>query len=209
MHHHPSLPDIIAMESDDDEHYVPQTGSKGKTSQSAPTSATSAGPASAGASSSTLPPRQQGPDHQSAAMRWGRKVKDKMTATTHEQREQTRQERAKEEQEAYEKYMHYRKCMLKAAQTGEKQYLGDDEQGNKLFVTPPRNYGAGRQYPGSYGGYAYAPSTAYGYGDTRTNYASPAYPYGGRRRGPGYGGGLGVPIGVGLLGGALLGGALF
>lgn len=153
--------------------------------------------------------------------KWGRKLKDKVTSSTHEEREQARQQRAREEQQAYESHLAARRAMTRAIQTGEPQLLGKDRQGRDVYVEPPTGPGAG--YYGN-NGYGYSPYSQGPYANPNARYLRPnckssysqprtsadmitdGY---GRPYGYGYGGGLGLPIAGGLLGGALLGAALF
>jgi hypothetical protein len=149
----------------------------------------------------------------------GRKMKDKLLASTHEERERARQRRAEEEQRAYERYQHIRSAMMLAAQTGEPQLLGKNAQGQDVYMEPPMsepfvrrtNPGTafGEPLPGSY--LAYNPYTQGPYANPNNRfvaYPRPNYAYG-RPYGYGYGGGMGVPLMGGMLGGMMLGGLLF
>ncbi|KAF2859600.1 hypothetical protein K470DRAFT_258778 [Piedraia hortae CBS 480.64] len=151
-------------------------------------------------SASELPPRPE-----SSKKGFGRKFKDKMTGTTHEQREQKRQQRAQEEQRAYEQHMRIRRAMGEALRTGQPQCIGQDRQGKDIYIEPP-GYGGGMGY-GS--GYGYNPYGSGIYTTPNARYVRPAAPYGRPYYG-GYGGGLGMPLalgmGGGLLGGMMLGG---
>lgn len=139
---------------------------------------------------------------------FGRKVKDKLTQSTHEEREAARRERAREEEEMYRQHQAFRNAMTRAIQTGQPQPLGRDRQGHDVFLQPPNGAIApqGSRYLNPYSQGPYANPNA------RFIKAPPpqnAYnrPYGG-----GYGGGYGMPLGLmggGLLGGVLLGGLLF
>jgi hypothetical protein len=156
--HPPSKADIVSAHTDDeasdDDHAA--TGGASSSSQRPP---------------AELPPR---PDDKGKKS-FGRKLKDKVTGTTHEQRVQERQKRAEEEQRAYEQHMHVRQCMARAAETGQPQLVGKDRDGKDVYVEPPAyqgNYGYG-------GGYGYDP---YGQGGVYTTpnarYIRPAAPYG-------------------------------
>ncbi len=149
----------------------------------------------------------------------GRKMKDKLTATTHEERERARQRRAQEEQEAYQRYQHLRSAMTRAAQTGQPQLIGKNEQGQDVYIEPPRTDPYGNHvYPGSgshsggRGTYqAYNPYTQGPYANPNNRFVAhprPDYAYG-RPYGNGYGGGMGMPLMGGMLGGMMLGGLLF
>lgn len=185
---HPSKEDIMAAHSEDDEDHT--TG--------APSS-----------SSAELPPRPdgKGKGKQNADDRsFGRKFKDKVTGSTHEQRAEERKRRAAEEQRAYEQHMRVRKAMAEAAQTGKPVLVGKDRNGKDVYVQPPAvdPY----SYPGGmgYGGYGYPYSSSGMYTVPAGRYGRPTGPYG-RPVGGGYGGGYGLPLalGGGLMGGLLLG----
>lgn len=138
----------------------------------------------------------------------GRKLKNKLTGTTHQQREEERKKRGQSERDAYKRHMAFRNAMQKAAQTGEPQYLGKDANGKPVYVQPP----SGATDDSSY--YASKDSTRtvvnpFGsgmYSAPSSRYARPSGAYY-RPRGYGYGGGYGVPLGLGV-GGGLLGGLL-
>jgi hypothetical protein len=133
----------------------------------------------------------------------GRRFKDKLTNSTHEEREARRKQREEEERAAYARHLHYRRQMARAAETGQPQLLGKDREGKDVFVEPP-------SYGDAYGGgYGYNPYVRGGgpYADPNARFVRPQgdyyRPYGG-----GYGGGYGLPL-LGLGGGLLLGGLLF
>lgn len=136
----------------------------------------------------------------------GRKLKNKITGTTHAQREEARQQRARDEKDAYQRHIAVRRAMLKAAETGQPQPVGRDRNGQEVYVQPPAQYNiaydpgpwAGRGMFNPYSGGMYSPPSS--------RYARPIGPYG-RPCGYGYGGGYGIPLGLGL-GGGLLGGLL-
>ncbi|CAF9940078.1 MAG: hypothetical protein HETSPECPRED_002157 [Heterodermia speciosa] len=136
---------------------------------------------------------------------FGRKMKDKLTGTTHEQREAARRQRAIAEQQAYERHRKLREAMVKAMQTGQPQLLGKDRDGQDVYIQPPQQQqGFNNMVPP--GRYGYNPWQGGGgpYGYPNAGYARPAYPYG-RPYGRGYGGGYGLPLAGGLMGGLLLG----
>lgn len=178
---HPSIPDIMAEDTDneDDDHHHDPHGMPSKYP-------------------SELPPRDNGNGQPKGISKWGRKMKDKVTNSTHEQREVERKRRAEEERKAYEQHMVVRKAMSEAMRTGNPVKVGKDKDGKDVFVEPPRQ----QSYTSPYGnaGYGYSPYSG-GYGS----------PYGGYRRpmGMGYGGGMGMPLmlgaGGGLMGGMMLG----
>lgn len=147
----------------------------------------------------------------------GRKMKDRWTATTHEERERARQLRAQEEQEAYRRYTDIRSAMTRAVQTGQPQLLGKNAEGQDIYIEPPSTDPYGDHvYPGPYGAgdgpyQAYNPYTQGPYANPNNRfvaYPRPNYPYG-RPYGYGYGGGMGVPLMGGLLGGMMLGGLMW
>lgn len=203
--HTPSKADIIAAHSDDEDDGQHATASA---------SSSSAAPAE-------LPPRPDGKG-KGADRSFGRKLKDKVTGMTHEQRVEERKQRAEQERRMYEQHLRTRQAMAKAMETGQPQYLGKDRDGKDVYIEPPappgygRGYGGGGfGYPG--GGYGYSPygrpGGATGVYDTpNARYIRPQNPYS-RPYGSGYGGGYGLPlaagVGGGLLGGLLLGDLLF
>ncbi|PBP19984.1 hypothetical protein BUE80_DR009215 [Diplocarpon rosae] len=164
----------------------------------------------------TVPPRGAGTgaaeDNPTGVHKLGRKMKDKLTSSTHTEREAARRQRAQDEAAAYERHQHIRRQMSRALETGEPQLLGKDRDGKDVYIEPP-------QMPRGYGGYG---AGGYGYnpymqgpfgmgggvGMGGMRYARPVGPYA-RPYGGGYGGGLGAPLLGGLAGGALLGGLLF
>ncbi|PMD25509.1 hypothetical protein NA56DRAFT_537521, partial [Hyaloscypha hepaticicola] len=86
--------------------------------------------------------------------KFGRKMKDRLTGSTHLEREQRRKQREAEEQEAYRRHLHFRNQMRRAAETGEPQFLGKDAEGREVYVEPPYDaHGGG----GMGGGYGYDP----------------------------------------------------
>ncbi|KAL8720937.1 MAG: hypothetical protein Q9225_002264 [Loekoesia sp. 1 TL-2023] len=175
----PSHDDIAAESSDEDrdDHPSPQTGAVNANSSSS----------------------QQQPG---GASRFGRKLKDKLTNTTHEQREEQRRQRAIAEQEAYERHRQLRQAMVDAMRSGQPQHIGKDRNGRDIYIEPPQ---ATNMPPG--GGYGYNPYTQGVYANPNARFIRPANPYG-RPYGRGYGGGYGLPLAGGLMGGMLLGGMM-
>ncbi|GAM89090.1 hypothetical protein ANO11243_071250 [Dothideomycetidae sp. 11243] len=148
---------------------------------------------------SGLPPRPE-------KLSLGRKLKNKITGTTHSEREEVRQSRARAEKEAYQRHIAMRKAMMRAAETGQPQYIGQDKNGEDVYVQPPTQYD-NSYYPGMVGGGSMLnPYSAGMYSAPSSRYMRPSGPYS-RPRGYGYGGGYGMPLGLGL-GGGLLGGVL-
>jgi hypothetical protein len=214
--HDPSMEDIIHGHSDIEDESGDHKSKSRHSGAAVAGGAVAAGAASSSAAPADLPPRPtdgkgKGKDSRS----FGRKFKDKVTGTTHEEREVTRRKREEEEQRAYQQHLKIREAMQKAMQTGESQYLGKNRNGEDVWLQPPprgqMGYGGG--YPG--GGIGMAPG--YGYGRMYNPYM--AGPYCGpgvyaRPMGPyarrGYGGaGMPLALGGGLLAGGLLGGMMF
>ena len=179
----PSQADIEAMSSDDeDHHHAHQSPAHGQPN----TAAAAATP-------------QEKPS-------FGRKLKDKLTNTTHEQREAQRQQRIRAEQQAYERHRQLRQAMSRAIDTGQPQHIGKDRDGRDLYIEPPQR-GPGMMQPGG-GGYGYNPYSNGPYASPNARYLRPAYPYG-RPYGRGYGGGYGLRLAGGMLGGMLLRDGMF
>lgn len=133
--------------------------------------------------------------------KFGRSLKDKMTNTTHEEREAKRKAEKEAEQRALERHRAIRQLLIKATQTGQPQLVGRDKQGRDIYAQPPP--------PGAYG---YGASLGYSPYQTMNGpyggagpYSAPMGPY--RRGGGMMGGGMGM--GMPLLGGMMLGGLLF
>ncbi|KAK4450226.1 hypothetical protein QBC34DRAFT_448282 [Podospora aff. communis PSN243] len=156
--------------------------------------------------------------------RLGRKFKDKITGTTHEQRAAERRRREAQEQEAYQQHVAFRKGMIEATRTGRPQYIGKDKNGQDLYLEPAGrgfpgvdnihrlspylsevSYGPSRR-PGPPGRYLRPEFDMYGmgagYGAGNWNRPNMAYR---RPVGMGYGGGMGFPLFAPLMGGVLLG----
>ena len=157
------------------------------------------------------PQDHAGQDAPTGVHKFGRKMKDKLTSSTHVEREQKRRQREEEERQIYERHQMYRRAMSKAAQTGEPQCIGRDRSGKEVYIEPPMGLGAGfgggRGYSGN--AYGYNPYTQGGYAHPNSRYIRPQGPYR-RPYGGGYGGGYGMGLGMPLmLGGGLgLGGAM-
>lgn len=139
-------------------------------------------------------PSSDGSDIQSIGRRW----KDKLTSSTHEEREARRAQRAKEEQAQYEAHMAFRQAMSRAAETGQPVMIGRDREGHDVYVEPPTTgYGGGyggyggRAVVGGYTGGArgYNPYSQGPYANPNARFIAPPQPYGRP-----YGGGYGVSI---------------
>ena len=155
-----------------------------------------------------LPPRDGKGKGREDNRSFGRKFKDKVTGMTHEQREEERRSRAQREQEMYERHMRIRQAMARAQQTGQPQFVGKDSDGKDVYIEPPMYQAPYGGYPGR--GYGVDPYRGGIYTTPDARYIRPPNPYM-RQRGYGYGGGYGLPLmlGGGLLGGLLIGDALF
>lgn len=138
---------------------------------------------------------------------FGRKMKDKITNTTHEQRVAMREQRAREEEQAFLLHESLRRAMKRSFETGQPEYVGrDPKSGKEIYVEPPN--GVPARTPRGAGQY-YNPYVNGPYANPNAVFVrAPASPYD-RRPGGGYGGGLGAPLAAGVLGGALLGGLAF
>lgn len=172
--------DDIAAESSDEDH------------DERPPSRTGATHAPASTSSSQQP--------SGGASKLGRKLKDKLTNTTHEQREEQRRQRAIAEQEAYEQHRKLRAAMVEAMRSGQPQLVGKDRNGKDVYIEPPPTASMGL---GGYGR-GYNPYSHGIYGNPNARFLRPANPYQ-RPYGRGYGGGYGLPLAGGLMGGMLMG----
>jgi hypothetical protein len=96
--------------------------------------------------------RRQGSSSQREKRRLGRKFKDKITGTTHEQRAAERRRREQEERDAERQEEIFWKCMEDAIRSGRPQYLGKDRQGKDVFLEPPSGAGLGGNLGGGYPG---------------------------------------------------------
>ena len=181
MHRTMTLDDVEAESSDDEE------GKHGQLPPR-PTKGNAAGSSSA--------------DQPKGIHKFTRKMKDKLTSTTHEDREKTRVQRSEQERRAYIAHMQARQAMVRALQTGQPQFLCKDAQGRDVYIEPPN----GARAP--MGAYGYNPYAQGVYANPNARFMRPVGPYG-RPYGYGYGGGLGAPVAAGFLGGALMGGLLF
>lgn len=191
-----SLKDIEAESSDDEGHHGHSAAAK-----RVPASST----ANATSSSSDQNPK--------GIHKFGRKMKDRLTNSTHQEREKDRAARAKEEQEMYKAHLAFRQAMSRALETGQPQFVGKDRDGRDIYIEPPQGMmSSGMMIPQGgmvpAGARGYNPYSQGPYGDPNGRFLRPQQPY---ARGPGYGygGGYGFPLMGGLLGGAMLGGLLF
>lgn len=191
MHRTMSLDDLAAESSDDDDDNGPHHTSQQQRQTGPP---------------ATLP--ESGEPGPKGLHKFTRRMKDKLTASTHEQRQAERRHREEQERRAYQQHMKMRQAMIRALETGQPQFLGKDQQGRDVYLEPqarPRGAYAN-------GGYGYSPFGQGMYASPSARYMRPMGPYGrpyGYGYGGGLGGGLGAPLAAGMLGGAVLGGVLF
>jgi len=191
LHHSVSLKDIAAESSDDED--GPSSSKKphrGGAGSIAGSSSTAAGPSSTSESQPT------------GLHKYGRKLKDRITNSTHEEREKDRDQRAQEEAQAYQAHLALRRAMSRAIETGQPQFVAKDRQGHDVYIEPPNGPAIPR------GARGYNPYANGVYTNPNARFIRPDYPYR-RPYGYGYGGGYGFPLMGGLLGGAMLGGLLF
>ncbi|KAL2269231.1 hypothetical protein VTJ83DRAFT_4077 [Remersonia thermophila] len=182
------------------------------------------------------PNPQQSQEHNVSAIArgLGRKLKDRLTGTTHEQRSAERIRRAAAERELYRQHCILRRAMLEAMRTAKPVSIGRDANRVHLFLEPPGHtfpgvvdvkrlgpylsevvYDVDGPRPGPHGRYLRPEAEMYGmgyggYGCGRWaggRWDRPALPYN-RRLGPGFGGGFGFPMIMPLAGGLMLGGML-
>lgn len=184
----PTRADIAAESSDEEGGGMKRDD---LSSKNKPSLSTAPGPSNA---SGSQPP--------TAVTKWGRKVKDKVTNTTHQQREAERRQRAIQEHQAYERHQELRNAMSRAAQTGEPQFIGKDHNGKDVYIEPPNGVMMPR------GAQGYNPYTQGPYANPNATFVRPNNPYS-RPYGGGFGGGYGLPIAGGLLGGLLVGDLMF
>lgn len=182
MYPTPSHDDIIAESSDDDDdhHHQGRATAPGQ-----------------------LPARQQ--SNPNKLEKFGRRMKDKMTSTTHEQRQAERAKRAEQERKAYEQHLAFRRALQRSLETGQPQLIGKDKNGQDVYIEPPQGYGGYGGYSGR--GQPINPYSQGPYANPNARFIRPSNPYQ-RPYGYGYGGGLGLPLAAGLGGGLLLGGMM-
>lgn len=151
-------------------------------------------------------PHSQKDENLSGLGKFGRRMKDKLTSSTHEERIRERQRLEQEELALYQRHQHIRAAMTRAEQTGQPQLLGKNADGRDVYLEPPPY---GRQgYQGGYGGmpvgsyHTYDPYTQGPYSNSNNRfvaYPRPVDAYG-RPYYPGYGPRYGAPLAGGLLG---------
>lgn len=165
----------------------------------------------------------------------GRKLKDHLTGTTHEERAAERERRAAAEREMYRQHRILRHAMFEAMRTGRPQLIGRDENRVHVYLEPPghtfpgvtgvrrlspyltevRYDGSDGRRPGPSGRYLRPEGDMYGYGYggygcgkyAGGRWDRPVDPYN-RFAGRGFGGGMGIPLMMPLMGGMMLGGLM-
>ncbi|KAF2012088.1 hypothetical protein BU24DRAFT_396887 [Aaosphaeria arxii CBS 175.79] len=213
LHRSMTLDDLAAEDTDpedDDDIHKPTTTHPLDVRKHVSHPAAAAGPSSLAPAELPARPSSSSSDVK-GLHKFGRKMKDRLTSTTHAERETTRARRAEEERQAYQMHLRTRQAMARAVETGQPQFLGKDDQGKDVYIEPPMGYRDG--YGGYYGGggrgaYGYNPYNQGPYTDPNARFVRPVGAYD-RQYGYGYGGGIGLPVAAGFLGGAVLGGLLF
>ncbi|KAM0813919.1 hypothetical protein AB5N19_13918 [Seiridium cardinale] len=198
---HPSIHDVTAETSDEEGGDHDRLHAKGR-QQATPSTATASG-------------------HGSEKRSLGRKMKDKITGTTHQERAAERQQREQKERDMYKQHQVFRRGLAAAIETGQPQLLGQDDGGVDVYLEPP-----GSSFPGVQRAERISPYIQEVYykppGPVNKparhlrpdpiypgGYGSPIRPYGAYNRpyGNGYGGGMGMmPLAGPLFGGMMLGG---
>lgn len=145
-----------------------------------------------------------GPEKLSAGHKFGRKLKDKLTGSTHQERATKRQQRAEAERQAHYVHQQIALGMSRAIDTGEPQLIGKDKDGREIWIEPPGGLGGRGLGDGAYGVNPWS-NGYFGGGYPGAMYARPmgpySRPYGRGNYGYGYGGGLGMGtlgLGAGL-----------
>lgn len=174
-------------------------------------------------------------DSTSSKRSLGRKLKDRLTGTTHEQRAAERARRAAAEHELYRQHRLLRRAMHEAMRTGRPQLLGRDENRAHVYLEPPGHTfpgvsgvrrlspylsevvydGSDGRRPGPAGRYLRPEGEMYGmgyggYGCGRFaggRWDRPGVEYR-RVPGRGFGGGFGTPLMMPLVGGMMMGGLM-
>ncbi|KAK8079139.1 hypothetical protein PG994_002946 [Apiospora phragmitis] len=136
---HPSIEDVAAETTDEEDEYTHHPSSK------AAAAGTATAPHEGSSSSSSHPPHQQQAEGSSSSSSptaskprsFGRKMKDKLTGTTHEERNAERARRQQREQDLYRQHELFRRGLAAAIQTGRPQRLGQDDDAVDVYLEPP------------------------------------------------------------------------
>lgn len=172
-----------------------------------------------------VPATSASPGQASKQRSLGRKLKDKITGTTHQERAMERQQREQKERDMYKQHQVFRRGLAAAIETNQPQLLGQDDAGTDVYLEPP-----GSRYPNVLRIERMSPSLQEifykppgplnrparhlrpdpiypgGYGPYSRPYGRPYGAYN-RPYGYGYGGGMGMmPLAGPLFGGMMLGG---
>jgi len=155
----------------------------------------------------TPPPRPHTTGEAKGARKLGRRMKDALTNSTHEEREARRRERAEQERRAYEMQRRFRIALTKAMETGVPQFLGKDSDGKEVYVEPPYGPGGQQYAPRGYAGgaYGYNPYAQGPYTNPNARFLRPQQPN--NLDYAGYGPIFAAPL-LGLGAGMLLGGLM-
>ena len=127
-----------------------------------------------------LPPRPGKSNHNNheqgstGIKKYGRKLKDKLTDTTHEEREAERRLREQEEEEMYRRHQQVRRAMQQAWETKQPQLLGKDKDGKDVYIEPPTGGPYQQAGPGAYG---YNPSAQGPYQQPNARFVPPISPF--------------------------------
>lgn len=191
LHHSISLQDIAAESSDDDDDDDAHHGKDKKA-------------AAAGGKSSSTGSNDDGEVH--GLHKLGRRIKDRIMHTDHQQRMAERERRAERERQAYAAHLAARRALSRAIQTGEPQLLCKDRDGKNVYIVPPPGIAQHQSFPS--GAYGYNPYNNGPFAGPNARFLRPQTPYS-RPYGYGYGGGYGFPLMGGFLGGAMLGSLMF
>ncbi|KAK3369886.1 hypothetical protein B0H63DRAFT_527651 [Podospora didyma] len=125
-----------------------------------------------------------GAGNESGRRRFGCKIKDTLTGTTHTERAVERERRCQMERDLYRQHQILRRSMQDAMNSGQPQLLGEDDDRNRVYLEPPGHTfpgvarvkplspymtevfydGAEEERPGPHGRYVRPEGDMYGYG---------------------------------------------
>jgi hypothetical protein len=164
LHHSVTLKDIEAESSGEE-------GSSSKKPIRGGVGSDAAGPSTVAASSSSSSSSNAPADQPHGLHKFGRKLKDRITNSTHEERERQRSLRAQEEEQALQAHLAFRRAMANAVRTGQAQFLAKDAQGHDVYIEPPN----GPAIPS--GARGYNPYSSGVYANPNARFVRPDYPY--------------------------------
>jgi len=170
LHHSVSLKDIAAESSDDEA--GPSSKTKPIRGGAASEAAGSASSSASAAAATAVPPSSSNEAQPHGLHKYGRKLKDRITNSTHDQRERERDQRAREEAQAYQAHLALRSAMSRAIETGQPQFLAKDRQGHDVYIEPPNGPAIPR------GARGYNPYANGVYANPNARFVRPDYPYG-------------------------------